>query len=419
MLTSAKENILLQWKRHFDWISSDLNPKKLAERNNVNFIYNTLLDFWGEEHFNVNLLDLIHRDKHHFTIAALSKATASSFYYLFETATLIDRVKKENKEVYDKLYSVRFRTDTCREILFEIYTDWILSYNKIPYETGVWLDNQLKEGYCEIENTRYLIECKKKYSLGTQQLKIRQFITAEIFKIAQKIKIGLEFICVIHLKATELTQQQLSKDLKNFKNYIVNRGYENKLILLEYGTMSIEIMPFQEETAERLKDKIVPSDIFFVCKNTYEFVEDYLPYLLSELGGIILTEPQFKFRITVYFNVIINHDKIIKKLINSIHKAKSQHKTDNTPKIIIVDNEFVEDFTTPMLNGNIYYEEQLQQYVDQHTSNAIIVLLYRNFTQNLPSIKFSVICKEDQTDIKNMLNNIIFQPIDLKKLIFI
>lgn len=417
MLTSAKQNILHKWKIHFDWISSDFNLRKEVKRSDVDFIYDTLLNFWGDGHFTVNVLDLIHRDKHHFTIAALSKSTVSSFYYLFETAILIDWVKHENEAVYNKLYSVRFRTDTCREILFEIYTEWILALNKIPYESGVWMNNQLKEGYCTIDDTRYLIECKKKYSLGTQQLKIRQFISAEIFKIAQKIKVGLEFICIISLKSNELTRQQLSRDLKEFKNFIVNRGNENDAISLEFDMMSMQISPYESETEKKLRDQIIPNDIFFTCKNTYEFVEDYLPDLLTEFGGIILQEPHFKFRITVYFNVVINHEKIIKKLIDSIHQAKSQHKTDEAPQIIIVDNEFVEDFTTPMLNGNVLYEERLQQYVDEHNSNAIIILLYRNFTQNLPSIKFSIICKTNQNEIKSNLQKVRFQAIDINELL--
>ena len=104
-------------------------------------------------------------------------------------------------------------------------------------------------------------------------------------------------------------------------------------------------------------------------------------------------------------------------MINAVHKAKYQHRMDETPQIIIIDNEFVEDFTTPMLNGNKFYEERFQDYVDNQSSDAIIILLYRDFTQNEPSIKFSIICKAAQANIKHALEKINFSPIVASSLI--
>jgi hypothetical protein len=273
----------------------------------------------------------------------------------------------------------------------------------------------LKEGYCIIDDATYLIECKKRYGLEAQQLKIRQFISAEIFRISKKIRVGFEFICIIKLKSKTLTRQQLSESLKEFKNYILNTGQKDSVVILDYEFMNFEIFPFEEELSKKLTDKTIETDIFFICKNSYEFIEDYLPKFIPGSGGTIYENPKFRFHITIYFNLIINHEKIISKLIDSINKAKAQHRSDQSPQIIIIDNEFAEDFRTPMLNGNVLYEEKLQEYVNRHTSNAIIILLYRNFTQNIPDIKFSIICKAEQAQIRKILEKLDFSPIDLNK----
>jgi hypothetical protein len=418
MLTGAKQNILELWKGHFYYLSSDLVIKKTTDRKLVDAIYTIIKDFWGEDFFIANPIDLIQTDTLHVVIGALRKNSLSAFYYLVETATLIDRAKSENSVAYHKLYAVRYRTDSFREILFEIYIEWILSHNKIPYQSEVVVGQQVKEGYCLINEVTYLIECKKKHSPVAQLRKLKQFISGEIFKLALKIKIGVEYICIINFKTSQPNQQQIPKAFKQFGKYVIDRG-PNVIngVSLEYESICFEIVPFETATVSKLQDHLIKNDVFFICKNTYELAEDYLPKFIPGSGGLIGEEPHLKFKITTYFNNAINQEKILSKMINAVHKAKNQHAMDKTPSIIIIDNEFVEDFTAPLLNGNEYYEEKLQEYVDQHSSNAIIILLYRNFTQVAPSIKFSVICKAEQSPIKATLEKIDFCPIDVNKLV--
>ena len=402
MLTNDKQNLLELWKAQFYLLSSDLSIKKYIDRLFVDHVYKTLLDFWGEQHFKVNLLDVIRDDKLHFIIAALNKRTVASFYFLFETSLLIEWIKINDLVTYQKLDSVKYRTDTCREVLFEIYTDWIFWYNKIPYTSAIWVGDQLKEGYCEIGGTTYLIECKKKYSLGMEQLKIRQYITASILKIAQNINFGLECICLIRFKdKNNFNRAGFSKVLKEFKNYLVNRVDYYPEKLLDYEFMSVELLRFDLDTMEKISRNEIENDIYVTFQNTYEIDEG----------------DQLRFRVNVGYNIIVNHAKIITKLIASVHKAMSQHRNDDTPKIIMIDNESIEDFTTPMLNGNITYEQKLQDYINRRESNDVVILLYRNFTQAQPSISFAVICKPELQDIKDKLMQIDFRPIDMNKLI--
>jgi hypothetical protein len=123
MLNNNKQNILELWTKHFYLASSDLSIKKYIDQHSVDFIYATLKDFWGEYHFDVNLLDLIYKDKYDFVISALNKGTLFAFYYLLEICLLVSWTKKYNDAVFQKLNSLIYKNDYCKEVLFEIYVD--------------------------------------------------------------------------------------------------------------------------------------------------------------------------------------------------------------------------------------------------------------------------------------------------------
>jgi hypothetical protein len=50
-----KINLLNQWKEKFNWNSSTMNPNKFCERKDIDKLENILLQYFGEDYFEVTI----------------------------------------------------------------------------------------------------------------------------------------------------------------------------------------------------------------------------------------------------------------------------------------------------------------------------------------------------------------------------
>lgn len=200
-------NVLEKWKKQFYWLSSEFTIGDPIDRKVVDFIYTTLNQFWDTTFFELKILEEISNNTFHFIISQLTKAEDGTFYSLYETCLLIDYAKSHKTETYKRLESVKFKSNACKDILFEIYIDYVLSMNQIPYDTEIQRNNQVLEGYCYIKQQKILVECKKRYSVRSQELLIRQFLASEIINVISKSQWGFECVGIIKIKDESVSRQ--------------------------------------------------------------------------------------------------------------------------------------------------------------------------------------------------------------------
>lgn len=398
---STVQNLLENWRKHFYLISSELSPRKLLERRYVDYVHKVLKEFYGDDFFHVNLVDAIEKNTLHFVHGALRKTTESSFYYLLELVILIERAKDVRKEHFEKLKSLRYRSSESREVLFEMYIDWLFELHDIPYLSNIQVGNQLKEGYCNIDEKLYLVECKQKYSLAITQLRLRQYMCSTLLQIAQQTKFGFEGIGIIRLKEDSLRQQDVIGILKRFKNYVVNRTEYYPSWKYDDDFIAFALEPMNTATMLALNGGIEPYDVYFTVVNKHKINDD----------------GKNEFRISVNFRVTTARKQIAEKMISTIKKARTQHANEVHPMILFINNEFVEDFTAPLLSTNPIYVQKLEEYVNESSSDHIIVLVHRNFIGKRPKIKCQVVCKPQFNALKNEILKLNFSPIKLENLL--
>ncbi len=393
-----KVNILENWKRHFYDVSSDFNINKKVNRNLVDFIYTKLNDFWGNDFFETNLLDAVHANKVYFLQPMLGQPSLSSFYYLLEVAMMIDFASDKHPDLYKSLNEVKFLPEKSKDILFEIYIALFFYMNKVTYQTNILTGNQPRDGYCTLNGKKYLVECKKRYSIIQKEISLRKYLISEIMKIAKSITYGLECIGVLTIKTSVSNRQMFLPILKAFKNYIVNRTEYSPVFLVEDDFIRMELKPYNDSNRIELENNLIPHTIYFTITNLNKIKEDI---------------PQFRVQVT--FKAVANHRKVAKKLIESIKSARKQHKDSKTlPRIFFIDNEFLNDFSSPLLHNIKVYEDYLQKYVSEKNTNDLVVLLYRDFTGKTPSIKASIICKQELLEVKSTLEKMQYYTIGIE-----
>ena len=343
---STKTNILESWRKHFYFLSSDFTIGARIDRKVVTFIHNTLIQFWGDSFFELKILEELSNNTLHFIIALLTKSEDGVFYSLYETCLLIDYAKLHKKAIYKRLESVKYKSNACKDILFEIYIDYVLSMNQIPYDTEIERNGQVLEGYCYINQYKTLVECKKRYSVRSQELLIRNFLASEVISVISKSKWGFECVGIIKFKEDDVSRQDLKRVLKKFKNYLVNRheysfNYEHTA-----SKINFIVKPFSEADRIELENNLVDFSIYFTVSSLNRFNSQGLN----------------EFRVKVNYNVKYGSELASKKLIDSIKAARRQHRDDfDKVRILFFDNQYLNDLVSPLIRNEKYYEDEIKK----------------------------------------------------------
>lgn len=398
---SGKLPLLDRWKQHFYYLSSDLNPYKVLKREYVDFIYNTFLEFWGIEHFYADVIVDIDSDKLHYILTNIAKPSRGSFYFLLETALLIDYARKSRPSQFKKLDSVKYISTHCRDIFFEIYIDWILSIHDIYYDVNVMVGLQEIEGYCSIENVRYLVECKMKYSVATDEIKIKKHMLALVIRTFKALTTGFECIGIIRIKeGMTVTQNTLAEIFKRLKNKFVTTSGAEQEFIIEADELVLKIGPLDTATLIELRNNLIPYDAYFTVVDRHVIDEEGLA----------------RFRVSVRFNQVIKRHLVAEKLLTSVKKARRQHSSNKTSMILFINNETTNDFHRPLIATDDAEFPELQSYLDNRTPDTIVVVLVRSFVGEAAKITSRIFCHTSLNYLKEKLQNLNFQPVDFTRL---
>jgi hypothetical protein len=394
----AKEsgvNILENWYAHYHTLSSDLNPKPTYRRDLVEFIYARFKDFWGPEFFQTTLFDALDQDGDYFLFSMLRTASFASFYFLTEIAVLLTFAASEQPTLLESLYSVRFMSDKSKECFFEIYVAFIFKRNNIPYSANIDENGAQKDGFADINGKQFLVECKKKYSVIADELSIRKFLMKEIIKILTNIPYGFEAIGVVNITAEKYNRALFTPLLKRLKNYLATRMDYHPKQLISDDNIRFELIESNDANKIALANHLMENTLYFTIHNLYK-----------------IDQGKPLFRVHLYCKAKAPGIAVANKLVNVLKKARKQQSGEQCGRIFILDNEYLNDFVSPLLHFTESYIKTVVDYLSKKRSDDIVVLLTRDFTCNTPDIKATVIGKDELQDIVNALRGLSYYSMD-------
>lgn len=172
------QDLLSRWKRHFDDLSSEFSLIKILDRTIVDYIHFVLLDFWGSDFFKIDFIHVVLENELHFVQSLVYNLDRGSFYKALEVAFLVDYARTNNNHQFKRLQSLKFRSESTRDIFCELLIEYSFNEAGLNYEANAIRGNQILEGYCTVSGHKFLVECKNKYSISRKEMRVISSSTA-------------------------------------------------------------------------------------------------------------------------------------------------------------------------------------------------------------------------------------------------
>lgn len=386
-----KINLLNQWKKDFDWYSSILNPDKFCDRKDVEGLVKTLLEYFGEEYFEVTINQNRSLEKTNWVFNLLAQKDLSSLIALFEIGNLLEYLKSLDVNIQKKLRSAVNSFNEFQNLLFEIYTYRLLDFNKIENQKKIWKGNQELEGTCTIGDKDFIFECCKSYTVDFERFDVINNISTQIFLEMQKMKVAVGLIGYVVIKGNIKEAQK--KILKIIKQYFGQFNGKQDYIrsMYEDDDCLFETLIYDEEKYFELTNQEDRPEITFKIIPPITIVQGVANHFRTEIT------PTFS----------ITQEKITDKLLKIIRKKRHQHNpSKDCNRIIFIANEMAKNFRFPLMSfENMLEEEKIQKVIDKKETNDIICVILRNYLGEVPSVKVKVFCKDEFKEVKSKLEN--------------
>lgn len=394
---SNTENVLVNWYEEAKVSSSNLSLRPVIYRRHVDGIYQTLIDLFEIDFFEINAIDALNANKLHLIHSLLMNGNKAHYYKLVEFCMLVEKAKR-NETHWLKLQSVRFNSEELRDVMFELYMATLFEVNKIEYQTDSIRNNQILEGYCKIANKWFLYECKRGRSVIADNLKKKTFIFSKMLDFIKNQLYGMEFIITLKIKK-DFTQFSLVHPiLKTIKRYFKTRETDTE-VDFQNEYLKVEIIPLTPANEIEITKNLRPIDGYITAKATGRIVEDNKEVFNTK---------------AVYSH---GHDKAssIKKFFKILHDAKRQHKSEsNAGRIFVFENEHIGDTSAPLLRPDIFYEQEIAAGLNKKENQDIVVIIFKNYTRSRPLFSVLVYGPEKYSDQINLIRIFNYSIIEWK-----
>jgi len=385
------KNILEEWKKHCDWLSSTLNPNEIFDRKAVNEVYYTLKNCFGEEYFILQAntdLSWIHSLISNYNQVGCISA-------IFEIASIIIYCQKELDETFlSKICELKGNPDNLRSYFQELYTYRLLDRNQIANRKKPIFNNQELEGTCTILNHEFLFECRKLYAPNVEQLNTLCTIIEKFFRCIESMNKGIGLIATIKLKDRNAKSNK-DKFIKKIKTFTNEFNFRNDFGIIPYcisdNTGEFSIINY---------DKIDLLEI--ESKKDYDILAKIIPPEYEAPHRINI------YKFFLYTEFSITQDKATENLINFIKEKKKQHK--NSPikqKIFFFDSEFMPEIRLGLINSeDIINKAKIKNFIESTSSDIVLCITIRNYFGLIPQVKILTFAKEKYYNVCHSLESL-------------
>ena len=382
-------NLLDEWKKEFNWISSNLNPNKKCDRNDIERLVNIFLQYFGKEYFEISLEQNRTLEKTNWIFELLQQKDLSSLIALHEIGNLLKYSETLDEAIQKKLFSSVKSYKEFQNLFFEIYTYRLLDHNHITNEKKAWRGNQELEGTCKIGEKEFIFECRKSYSYDFGKLDALEGILKQIpLEISNK---GISMVGYIVIKRNyKGVKQKIFDALKKYSDQINSPAFSVQFCYSD-GDCEFKTMPYSESLYVEWRSLQEQGKLDIIVKVSPPFMKypDNLNYYPVEI-------------IRRFF---VAQEMVTKKLLETINKKRKQHKASKDKnRLIFIDNEMGRNFRLPLIwTESSIDEKALQRELNKKDTKDVVCIIIRNYLVTPPKVSIKVFCKEEFNETKRIL----------------
>lgn len=396
----TRDNWLERWKRYFDSLSSDLALKKYYNRDIVDITYNMLLNFWGKDFFEFDVIEAIQKNELHFIQSLVFRPTDASFYRLVEACLMIEFAYVQSPEQYKRLLSFKDRSESVKDTLCELLVEYSFKEAGIEYTANAKRGAQTLEGYGQLNGEQILVECKNKYSMNQSEFKVICYITARLMAIGNKMTNQNLGVGYIYFKNRSITEHQTYKVIKEIEHYLLHNTKIHLFGEFEDENLRVELKPGTKDNYHEFDNGVIQSNLNFSVKHTY----------------------QFDSKDNLIYNMHVGHrssarrSELTKRLKRTLDNARTQHKSDSSRiRVFCIFNEFLNDFRPPLLVDSADFIPDVAKYLSSKNTDDIVILIDRRFNSKEAFIQTHIIGNDHLVEFKKSLSTIDFSIRNLLK----
>lgn len=395
----ATLNLIENWNKEVQYLSSPLHIKPLLSREKVNTIYNTLLTSFGLKYFDIKKGESKPLDKMNWLHSLLSNSNnVGCINALYRITLLLEYSKKLDVSIQKELINLKRNPQNLRAFFLELFVFNLLDKNNIPNTKKDKINNQEIEGTCVLFGDTYLYECRKAYMPKLDELNLIMRLATEFLKHGQTINSGHGMICTISLERP-LKGKHYSYFEARIKNYFKDFNKLNgKLNTIDYVVEDAEYGTFKAIDFNR-------ADLIEIENSKKNDVIFQLIPPESVTPGI---HNKYTAGISGKFNML---DSIIYKKLESILKEKKdQHKNSPfTHKIIFIESEALPELQMSMFQHQHMFDPvKIDAIYKKLNLDSIVCLIRREYSERQSKIMVDTFHKhQHQIKVCNYLKKII------------
>jgi len=399
------KNLVEEWKKQINWLSSDFNPSRRYRIKKSVFINveKVLFDFWGKEYFEINESQKypdIYNDVQNWLHLLLSNFDFNTMRQLFELVNVIEFYHRTNPEILNSLISKSKLKNLQRfkDEYFELYTFAVLDMNEVKNRKKVYEGEGELEGDCILQNTLCLFECKRLQNpLNKTRDTLLYFIT-EAGRLSKKHRYPL------------LMTISLEKDDKNIKSIFSK-------LLNDYMIKSNNCKTLDDyETFNLTTEKGTRLVFDYYTPEKYELLKHEANSDLRLLFKVVqsISSKEIHFHCQPEININYSDKKMSDYVLKQINKKrKDRANSKYSHRIYFFENELCGldlPLTTSPNGLTMGMKNKISEYLNRKNTNDVVVIISKDLiTQKKDNIKVDIFCKENLKSFAEEINKWNFQ----------
>ncbi|MES1222283.1 MAG: hypothetical protein ABUT20_42700, partial [Bacteroidota bacterium] len=390
------KNLLSEWSAEALAISSPFAITPKYDRSKVEFIYNTIKEFFGMPFFEVNAGTDKAINKISWLYGLISTNKSIPCYHaLYDICLLISYSKTLDPSLQKELQQLKRNPENLRTFFFELFIYRMLDSNKIPNIKKLVSENHVLEGTCELNGKTFLFECRKAFMPKMNELDVKRRLLTDIWLLGQQMQGGVGMICTIKLTRpiTGAHRSDLADKLRQYFKRL--EGIKSKVTIQythqgDYGSLSA--IDYDEATLIEIQ-----------AKKDY----DVLYYVIPPKIPVPGIPDHYRAKISCNFS--LNNSQIYKKLETLLKEKKRQHKSSSFKnKIIFLDSESLPEFHMNIFQTEGMYDLELVKQVYNKVGLKDILCIVRRFYNNKgPFILADVIAPDHLQETAGVLKSML------------
>lgn len=390
------KNLLTEWYREAMAISSPMAITRQYERKKVEFIYQTLCDFFGLSFFGVNGGSDKAIDKISWLFGLVSTNKSIPCYHaLYDVCLLIGYSKTLDESIQKEMKQLKKNPENLRAFFFELFIYRLFDFNRMANDKKVVAGNQVLEGTCELDGKTFLFECRKAFLPKIHELDIMRRILTDIWLLGQEFPLGVGMICTI-----KLTRPVAGIHLSDMREKL--RGYFKKLSEIK-SRVTIKYTHGGEYGVFSAIDYDEASLIEIQSKKDHDILYYVNPPRIPVPGVADF------YRARISCNFFVSQSQLYKKLETMLKEKKRQHRNSAFQnKIIFLDSESLPEFHMNIFqNDSMFDLDMIKQAYDKVGLKDILCIVRRSYNKEGPYVQADVIAPDHLQDAAKMLQSML------------